>query len=125
MLDSTTDVGASQLSQSVVRRRRGVVLCGLGLMILAPLVALDDVRPARLGWQMYAASVDLPTIEVLLSDGSREQRRVEDIASGFRPEIDYFEPVARFICTREPNVSSVHLTRQSPEHQLVVECAEF
>lgn len=93
-------------------------------MILVPAAALDDGRPARFGWHMYAASVDLPRIEVVLSDGSREERNIANIASGFRPEIDYFGPAARHICNREPNVSSVHMTRRYPEHQSVVRCAD-
>ncbi|MEW9870325.1 hypothetical protein ABV518_02220 [Arthrobacter sp. HS15c] len=94
-------------------------------MTILPLAALDDARPAKFGWQMYTAAVDLPQIDVVLSDGSREKRTIGNIASGFRPEIDYFNPVARFICSREPNVSSVHMSRQHPKYQVVVECEQF
>lgn len=100
-------------------------MCVLGLVAIPALAALDDARPSRFGWQMYSAAVDLPDIDVVLSDGSREERSIGNIASGFRPEVDYFVPVARFICGREPNVSSVHMTRQHPRFQGVFECAQF
>ena len=113
------------MSRAVIIRRGVVIFCALGLMTIPPLAALDDARPARFGWQMYTAAVDLPKIDVFLSDGSREERSIGNMASGFRPEIDYFDPVARFICSREPKVSSVHMTRQHPKYQVVIECSQF
>lgn len=103
----------------------GVILAALAAMILVPAAALDDPRPARLGWHMYAAAVDLPEIDVVFADGSREERNIGNIASGFRPEVDYFDTVARFICASEPSISSVHMTRQRPDRQAVIECAQF
>lgn len=94
-------------------------------MIAVPLLALDDQRPAVLGWQMYAGVVDLPAVSVSLSDGSQEERFIENIVSGVRPELDYFEPVARFICSKEQNAVAVQLTRQRPGREEVFECARF
>lgn len=94
-------------------------------MIAVPLLALDDPRPAALGWQMYAGVVDLPAVNVVFGDGSQKERAIGNIASGFRPEIDYFEPVARFVCSKEQDVVAVHLTRQRPDREEVFECAQF
>lgn len=98
---------------------------GLAVMALTPIAALDDQRPAMLGWHMYASVTHLPTINVVVSDGSREERSIGNIASGFRPEVDYFEPVARFVCSKEPNVITVHMTRERPVREESFECADF
>ncbi|RKO25579.1 hypothetical protein D7Z96_07210 [Pseudarthrobacter phenanthrenivorans] len=100
-----------------------MVMCALGLMVFVPLTAVDDARPSRLGWHMYAAAVDLPKVEVTLTDSSSEERSLSNIVSGFRSELDYMEPVARFICAREQNVTSVRLSRSHPNLDAVVECA--
>ena len=105
--------------------RGGFVAVALGLMLLVPLASVDEPRPAKFGWHMYAAAVHLPDIEIRLSDGSIEERNIGDIASGFRPEVDYFLPVARHICEREPNVDSVQLTRSVPQHRAVYSCTSF
>jgi hypothetical protein len=94
-------------------------------MILTPMAALDGQRPATLGWQMYAGVVELPTISIVLTDGSRETRPIGDIASGFRPEIDYFEPVARFVCSKEEDIVAVHLKSQRPSREEAFECRLF
>lgn len=105
--------------------RRIVLFGGLGVMITVPLLALDNQRPAALGWQMYAGVVDLPEVHVVLSDGSQGERSIENIASGFRPELDYFEPIARFVCSKEQDAVAVHLTRHRPAREEVFECAQF
>ena len=101
------------------------MVCALGLMVFVPLTTVDDARPSRLGWHMYATAVDLPKVEVTLIDGSFEERTLGTIVSGFRAELDYVEPVSRFICAREQNVTSVRLTRSHPELEAVVECDGF
>lgn len=98
------------------------MLCALGLMICVPLTSANP-RPSRLGWHMYATAVDLPKVGVMFTDGTFEERTLSDIASGVRPELDYVEPVARFICAREHDVASVRFTRTQPNLEMVVECA--
>lgn len=105
--------------------RRILLVGGLGAMITVPLFALDDQRPAALGWQMYAGAVDLPAVSVVFPDGSQEERSIGNIASGFRPEIDYFEPVARFVCSSEQDAMAVELKRQRPVREEVFKCAQF
>jgi hypothetical protein len=74
---------------------------------------------------MYATAVDLPKVEVTLTDGSFEERTLDTIVSGFRAELNYVEPVSRFICAGEQNVISVRFTRSYPKLEAVVECAGF
>jgi hypothetical protein len=74
---------------------------------------------------MYAAAVDLPKVEVQLVDGARQERHVGNIASGFRPEVDYFVPIARHLCLKEPAVVSVYMTRKHPAREVVLECGKF
>jgi hypothetical protein len=92
-------------------------------MIIVPLAAVDDQRPARFGWQMYSAAVDLPRIEVQLASGVREERHIGHIASGFRPEVDYFTPIARHLCIREQGAVTVTMTRIHPAREVVIQCA--
>ncbi|MDP9997757.1 hypothetical protein J2W15_001249 [Pseudarthrobacter sulfonivorans] len=94
-------------------------------MAVLPALALDEERPAPLGWQMYAGVVDLPTVKVLGANGSHEERPIGSIASGFRPEIDYFEPVARFLCSKDQDAVAVQLSRQRPLREEVFQCATF
>lgn len=121
---------AAALAPPESAQRPGIVavslfLGALCLMVIGPAAALDGPRPGKLGWHMYASATYLPTIEVEMADGSREERQIGEIASGFRPEVDYFEPVARFLCAREPKTSRVHLTRERPERSEVIECSRF
>jgi len=107
------------------KSRAVIVIVGLMLMLLVPIAALDDERPAKFGWHMYAAAVDLPKVEIEFSDGNRSERNVGNIASGFRPEIDYFRPIAHHLCTREAGAVSVIMSRQHPERRVVITCEEF
>lgn len=107
------------------RARAVIVLVGLMLMLLVPVAALDNERPAKFGWHMYAAAVDLPKVVIEFSDGNRRERNVGNIASGFRPEIDYFRPIAHHVCTREADAVLVIMIRQHPERRVVITCEEF
>lgn len=103
---------------------RGAVVFGaLALMVLGPASSLDEPRPARFGWQMYSSVTYLPVIEVEKADGVREERRLGDIASGFRPEVNYFRPLAQFLCGREPGIVRVYLKREHPVQEMAVECS--
>lgn len=123
MHDSVKD--ALLHSPRTIRLRACALVCGVALMALVPAAALNEPRPSPLGWHMYASAVDLPRIEVVLKDGSRAERGVASIASGFRPEIDYFEPVARFICSSESGVVAVEMKRNHPRKEVVFQCLSF
>ncbi|WP_139346808.1 hypothetical protein [Sinomonas mesophila] len=97
----------------------------LGLMVIVPMTALDDRRPAPFGWHMYAGSIDAPEIEVTTDDGTVEPRNTTEIVARFRPEPDYLEPLARFICAREEPVQSVRLTRGYPPADQEFRCSSL
>lgn len=105
--------------------RGAVVFSALLLMVLGPAAALDEARPARFGWQMYSSVTYLPVIQVEKADGVREERQIGDVASGLRPEVDYFGPLSKFLCTRETGVVRVHLKREHPVREMVVQCSQF
>lgn len=108
-----------------VRVRASAVIVGVGLMVLVPITKLDDQRPAPLGWHMYAGNVATPEVEVTLTDGKTEPRNIRDVAARLRPEPNYFEPTARFICSKEPDVQSVRMTRSYPSAREEFTCDSF
>lgn len=113
--------GWGMYPQSV--RGVAVAICLLA-MVLVPLAALDAPRPARLGWQMYSSVTPLPEIWVEQKDGSRENRLFGEIASGVRPELNYFEPMARFLCAREPDTAQVQFLLEDPRREIAIPCSQ-
>lgn len=105
---------------------RGATIFGaLMLMILGPAAALDEPRPAMFGWQMYSSVTYLPEIEVEKADGTWEERLLEDVASGLRPEVDYFGRVPQFLCARERDLVRVRLVREHPKLETEAECSQY
>jgi hypothetical protein len=105
---------------------RGAVVSGvLMLMVLGPTAALDERRPAMLGWQMYSSVTYFPVIEVEKADGTREERQLGNVVSGVRPEVDYFERIPPFLCAKETGVVRVHLKREHPKREASAECSQF
>lgn len=105
--------------------RAAAVVAGLGLMMLVPGTALDDPRPSQFGWHMYAANVDAPKVVVTLESGITEDRKLSDVAAKVRPEPDYTEAAAKFVCGKEADVESVRFTRDSPALDQEFQCASF
>lgn len=108
-----------------VKLRGAAVVAALGLMLLVPITALDEQRPAQFGWHMYAAIVDAPKIEVTLDNGSTTDHALSDFAAKVRPEPDYTEAAAKFICEKDDGVKSVRFTRDSPALDQEFSCASF
>lgn len=103
---------------------RGVTITiSLLAMVLVPLAALGEPQPARLGWHMYSSVTPLPEIWLEREDGSRESRRFGEIASGTRPELDYLEPMARFLCARHPAIR-VHFLVEDPRREVAIPCSQ-
>lgn len=109
------------------RRRRykrlAVVSVVASGMILIPIAALDDPRPSFFGWHMYAANRSSPQIEVTLESGVVEERDLGSMAARIRPEIDYGEAVAAFLCEREPSIGSVRLDSDEPQFDGEFQCS--
>lgn len=102
--------------------RIAVVSVVASAMILIPIAALDDPRPSFFGWHMYAANRSSPQIEVTLDDGSLESRDLGNVAARIRPEIDYGEAVAAFLCEREPSIRSVRVNSDEPQFDVEYQC---
>lgn len=100
------------------------VVISLLAMVLVPLAALGEPRPARLGWHMYSSVTPPPEIWLEKEDGSRESRHFGEIASGIRPELDYLEPMARFLCAREPVITRVHFLLEDPKREVAILCSQ-
>lgn len=100
-------------------------MVALSCMLLVPLSTLDDPRPSPLGWHMYAGTTAAPSIEVTLTSGLTEDRDLGAIAAHLRPEPDYTERAAQFICARESTAESVRFTRDLPALDRKFLCEEF
>lgn len=115
----------SRLDPRRLKLRGATVAVGLALMVLVPITALDDPRPSQFGWHMYAANVHAPKIKVTLDSGATEEHALDDYAAKVRPEPDYTEAAAEFICTKDADVKSVRFTRDSPALDQEFSCASF
>lgn len=89
-------------------------MTALSIMLVVPFTALDNTRPAPLGWHMYAGSAAAPSIQVTSVDGMVEDRNLHAIVAHLRPEPDYTEPAARFICAHDEDIASIRFTRHTP-----------
>ena len=118
-------IGRHHRNSTRLKIRGAVVVVALGLMALVPLTALDDPRPAQFGWHMYAANVHAPEIEVTLDSGATEERSLDEVAAKVRPEPDYTDAAAEFICTKDDKVKSVRFTRDEPALNEEFSCASF
>ncbi len=75
-------------------------------MVCLPALALDDGRPARLGWHMYSGVASVPEVVVRLDDGGTHPVAVQDVVARLRPEPDYAPALVRHLCDR-PDVVAV------------------
>ena len=95
-----------------MRRRRArpaalVLVFAVGLMVAVPAVALvDDQRPARYGWQMFAARNPLPRVEMVTPSG-RERVDPRELFARARPEIDHFAVLPAAVCRLRPEATAV------------------
>lgn len=117
--------GGSQASRIRVTLRGCVLVAALGLMILVPMAALDDGRPARFGWHMYAASVYPPEIQVETKSAIMQEVKLVEVVARYRPEVDYFESVARHICGSDPAARVVRVQRDIPSRSEEYRCSSF
>jgi len=81
----------------------------LALQVGVPLVRLLGPRPARFGWQMYAATTPLPTLVGVRADGGRDTLPVGDYFAFLRSDLapSVFERLPRHVCTVAPGLVAV------------------
>lgn len=94
--------------------RTAVVVAFLAAMVLVPLTALDEPRPAFLGWHMYAGHASETTVTVTKDDGSSKSSSLSSLAGRTRSEVDFREATLAWVCAKHPDVRSVRLVRTYP-----------
>ena len=115
--------GAAPPSRPRKVLRAATVAAATGLMVLVPLQAIGGSEQAeRFSWHMYTQYVSTPTIEVLTANGATEDVPVGEIVSGLRIEIDYFAPVADFLCRTRDDVVSVRMSSEAPQREEEFPC---
>jgi hypothetical protein len=94
------------------------VLVGLFLAVqfVVPTVLLFTRRPARFGWQMFAAHTNAPAIAAERRDGSRALLHVDDYFAFRRGDLDpaAFERLPAHICAVDATITTV-FTRRTPD----------
>lgn len=100
-----------------------MVVASLALMVVLPVTALDEERPARFGWQMYSANKSVPQVTAIAADGSRTDLPFENLVARNRPEVDYAAPVAQFVCNTRPGTTAVQVVRSTPRYEETFTCA--
>jgi hypothetical protein len=90
-----------------------VGLC-VAAMVLVPLTALDEQRPAFLGWHMYASHASKTTVTMTRLDGSIKTVSLSTLAGRVRAEVDFREATLTWVCAKYPDVRSVRLDRTFP-----------
>lgn len=71
----------------------------LAVQVAIPVIALLSDRPARFGWQMYAAFPQLPDAWLIHADGSEEPVDLTDLFAVRRAEIDYAAALRDQLCS--------------------------
>jgi hypothetical protein len=95
----------------VARAAIGAVF--LALQIGVPTVLLFARRPARFGWQMFAAHTVSPAFAVEHADGSRALVRVDDYFAFRRADLDpaTYDRLPAHLCRLDPTVVVVYERR--------------
>ena len=82
--------------------RRSALAAFVGLVLAfqlaVPTAALFAHRPARFGWQMYAAVPSLPQAWLVFADGHEEPVDLAQVFATKRAEINYAYALRRGLC---------------------------
>lgn len=92
------------------------VLVGLcvAAMVLVPATALDEQRPAFLGWHMYASHASKTTVTMTRLDGTTKTVLLSSLAGRVRGEVDFRQATLKWVCAKYSDVRSVRLERTFP-----------
>jgi hypothetical protein len=96
-----------------MRVRATLCLAFLTLQVGVPAVRLLGPRPARFGWQMFAAHTTAPAFAVEHADGSRALVDVDDYFAFRRGDLDpaVFDRLPPHLCRLDPTVVTVYERR--------------
>jgi len=100
-------------SSSALLARATVVVAFLTLQVVVPTLLLFGARPARFGWQMFAAHTRAPVYVVERTDGSRAVIDVDDYFAMRRGDLDpaVFARFPAHLCALEPSIVTVYEQR--------------
>jgi len=98
---------------SALLLRAALAVGFLTLQIVVPTWLLFGARPARFGWQMFAAHTRAPAYVVERADGSRTLVDVDDYFAFRRGDLDpaVFDRLSAHLCALEPSVVTVYEQR--------------
>lgn len=98
----------------IARALLGLVF--LTLQVVVPAALLVGRRPARFGWQMFAAHTNAPAFALEHADGSRALIAVDDYFAFRRGDLDpaIYDRLPAHLCAVEPSVVTVY-ERRTPE----------
>jgi hypothetical protein len=90
--------------------RAALCLGFLTLQVVVPTVLLFGPRPARFGWQMFAAHTTAPAFATAHADGRRTLVDVDDYFAFRRGDLDpaVFDRLPAHICRLDPSVVTVY-----------------
>lgn len=93
--------------------RAALGLAFLTLQVIVPAALLFARRPARFGWQMFAAHTTAPMFAVEHADGSRALVDVDDYFAFRRGDLDrsVFDRLPAHLCALDPTVATVYERR--------------
>ena len=104
----------------IVRALVGAVF--LGLQFGVPTVALFRQRPARFGWQMFAAHTVSPAFAVERTDGTRTLVTVDDWFAFRRGDLGpaAYDRLPAHLCHVDPSIVTVY-ERRTPDAAAPIE----
>jgi hypothetical protein len=100
-------------SSPVLSLRAVFALAFLTLQWVVPTVLLFGARPARFGWQMFAAHTRAPAFAVEHRDGTRAVIAIDDYFAFRRGDLDpaAFERVPAHLCALDSSIATVYEQR--------------
>lgn len=87
-----------------------------GILLVLPIRAMFDERPARYGWQMYSTISHAPEIVVEEADGSAQAVDVLSYMADPRAEIRWAGPLIERLC-RDTRAAAVVVRERGDEER--------
>ena len=109
-------------SFSALLVRAALAVGFLTLQVVVPTWLLFGARPARFGWQMFAAHTVAPAFAVEHADGRRALVDVDDFFAFRRGDLDpaAFDRLPAHLCRIDPSIVTVY-ERRAPDPAAAIE----
>ena len=100
------------------RAKVSAVAGAVCLQVALPAVAmLTQAPPARFAFSMYTGQGTVE-VEILDADGRSLPFEPNELISGFRPGIDWYDHLPPFLCQKVPGAHTVTVTQKGHESRL-------